>query len=194
MSDLSIQSSFDLFNDYQNVNKSTSALDSSFWDYIEDNDISVNQPGEADELQFEDYMNLMVMQLQSQTIDNTMDSSAMLNQLVQMSSVQMMSSLVDSVNALTQASTLTYAASLVGKTVTVGSLDEDGNMQEIVGTVTGTGTYQDTPVIFVDDEMYALSDIMAVGTLPPIPETETPDDSNDGSDTNDGETGETQQP
>ncbi len=191
MSDLSIQSSFDLFNDYTSTNSSTSALDSSFWDYIEDNDISVNQTGEADELQFEDYMNLMVMQLQSQTIDSTMDSSAMLNQLVQMSSVQMMSALVDSVDALTQASTLTYAASLVGKTVTVGAFDAEGNMEEIVGTVTGTGTYQNTPVIFVDDEMYALSDIMAVGTLPPVPETETPDgdtSTGDGEGTGEGET------
>lgn len=121
-------------------------------------------------LNFEDYLQLMVQQLQNQTMDNTMDSSAMLNQLVQMSTVQMMASLKNSMDTVADASTLTYAASLVGKTVTVGSYDEEGNIKEIVGTVEGTGTYQGVPVIFVNGEMYALSDIMAIGTLPEIPE------------------------
>ena len=121
-------------------------------------------------LQFEDFLQLMVSQLQNQTIDNTADTSDMLNQLVQMSTVEMLVSVQESQEALVSANTLNYAASLVGKTVTVGQYDENGNIQEIVGTVTGTGTYQGTSVIFVDGEMYALNDIMAVGTLPSLPE------------------------
>ena len=39
-----------------------------------------------------------------------------------------------------------------------------------MGTVQGTGTYENVPVIFIDDEMYPLNSIMAVGTLPEIPE------------------------
>ncbi len=185
MSDLIIPSSYDLYNDYStNLNNaSTAGLDSAFLDYITNNNISVNNPGESDELEFTDFLNLMVMQLQSQSIDSTMDSTEMLNQLVQMSSVQMMSSLQDSMNAMTQASTLTYAASLVGKTVTVGSYDSEGNLVEVVGDVTGTGTYQNTPVIFVNNEMYALSDIMAVGTLPPKEDAGSGDSSSDGGNT-----------
>lgn len=121
-------------------------------------------------LEFEDFLQLMVQQLQNQTIDNTADTSDMLNQLVQMSTVEMLVSVQESLEALVSANTLNYAASLVGKTVTVGQYDENGNIQEIVGTVTGTGTYQGTSVIFVDGEMYALNDIMAVGTLPSLPE------------------------
>ena len=121
-------------------------------------------------LQFEDFLQLMVSQLQNQTIDNTADTIDMLNQLVQMSTVEMLVSVQESLEALVSANTLNYAASLVGKTVTVGQYDENGNIQEIVGTVTGTGTYQGTSVIFVDGEMYALNDIMAVGTLPSLPE------------------------
>ena len=120
-------------------------------------------------LQFDDFLQLMVQQLQNQTIDNTADTSDMLNQLVQMSTVQMLTSVKDSMEALVSASALNYAASLVGKTVTVGQYDEDGNIQKIVGTVTGTGTYQGTSVIFVDGKMYTLKDIMAVGTLPNLP-------------------------
>ena len=44
-----------------------------------------------------------------------------------------------------EANTLTYAASLVGKTVTIGVYDDQGNLQELVGEVTGTGTYQGSP-------------------------------------------------
>lgn len=148
--------------------------------------INVKDEDDSFGLNFEDFLQLMVQQLQNQTMDNTADTGEMLNQLVQMSTVEMLSSVQDSIEAMVNASSLSYAASLVGKTVTVGQLDEEGNLQEVVGTVTGTGTYQDTLVIFLDnDEMYALSDIMAVGTLPALP-TE-PTDPDAGSET-EGET------
>lgn len=137
---------------------------------LEDMGITVTQPGEDIGLDFTDYLQLMVQQLQNQTMDNTADTSDMLNQLVQMSVVQMMTAVKTSINNLVDASTLSYAASLVGKTVTVAKYDEDGNIEEVVGEVTGTGTYQGVSVVFVNDEMYALSDIMAVGTLPEVPE------------------------
>lgn len=143
-------------------------------------------------LNFEDFLQLMVQQLQNQTMDNTADTSEMLNQLVQMSTVQMLSSVQDSMEAMVNASSLNYAASLVGKTVTVGKLDEEGNLQEVVGTVTGTGTYQGAFVIFLDNnEMYYLNDIMAVGTLPDLPEEpEEPTDPGDGvTDPDEGGTG-----
>ena len=50
------------------------------------------------------------------------------------------------------------------------SVTDDNEIEEVVGTVTGTGTYQGAQVIFVDGEMYPLSNLMAVGTLPEIPE------------------------
>lgn len=140
-------------------------------DELESMGIEVNQPGEDIGLDFTEYLQLMVQQLQNQTIDNTTDTSDMLNQLVQMSVVQMMTTVQESLESLVDASTLNYAASLVGKEVTVGRYDDEGNLEEVVGQVTGTGTYQGTPVIFVNGEMYALNSIMAVGRLPEIAET-----------------------
>ena len=134
---------------------------------------TVSDPDDAIGLDFTDFLQLMVQQLQNQTIDNAADTSDMLNQMVQMSMVQMMSTVQSSLEDLTASSTMTYAASLVGKTVTVGSYDENGKIKEIVGTVEGTGTYQNTPVIFVNGEMYPLNSIMAVGTLPEIPDEGT---------------------
>ncbi len=146
-------------------------------------DYEINNPGEDLGLEFTDYLQLMVQQLQNQTIDNTTDTSDMLNQLVQMSVVQMMTTVKTSIDTLVDANTLTYAASLVGQTVTVGRYDDEGNLQEIVGEVTGTGTYQGVQVIFVDGEMYALSDIMAIGRLPEVPEApEEPPEEGSGGD------------
>lgn len=144
---------------------------------------TVTDEDDAYGLDFSDYMLLMVKQLQSQTIDNTADTSDMLNQMVQMSVVQMMSKVQTSLNELTAANTMTYAASLVGKEVTVGEYDEEGNIQEVVGTVTGTGTYQGMMVIFVGDKMYPLNSIMAVGTIPDTgdgSDTETPEEPENG--------------
>lgn len=163
-------------------------------DDLERMGINLVDPSNDMGLQFEDYLQLMVKQLQNQTMDNTADTSEMLNQLVQMSTVEMLATVKDSIEALVSASTLNYAASLVGKTVTVGKLDEEGNIEEVVGTVTGTGTYQGTPVIFVDGEMYALNDIMAVGVLPELPEEpEEPTDPGDGEGENGGGQEETTQ-
>lgn len=155
-------------------------------DYSDLEKLGINIKDEDDQfgLNFEDFLQLMVQQLQNQTMDNTADTGEMLNQMVQMSTVQMLSSVQDSMEALINASSLSYAASLVGKTVTVGKLDDEGNLQEVVGKVTGTGTYQGAFVIFLDDnEMYYLTDIMAVGTLPDLPEEpEEPTDPTDPTD------------
>lgn len=137
---------------------------------LERQGINVLDEDDSFGLNFEDFLQLMVQQLQNQTMDNTADTSEMLNQLVQMSTVEMLATVKDSVEALVNANTLNYAASLVGKTVTVGKFDDEGNLEEVEGTVTGTGTYQGTIVIFVDGEMYPLNNIMAVGSLPDLPE------------------------
>ncbi len=161
-----------------------SALDTEVLDYLQQNNINLNSTGETSSLEFEDFMLLMVKQLQSQTLDSTMDTSEMLNQLVQMSSVQMMGSLQDSMLAMAQSTNLTYAASLVGKEVTVGQVDSTGAYSQVVGTVTATGTYQGTAVLFVGEDMYALNEILAVGRLPDL--TQTPDADTDSEDSTDG--------
>ena len=94
-----------------------------------------------------DFLTLMVTELKNQSIDQTADTSDMLNQLVQM---QMVQALVN----MTDASVMSYAASLVGKEVTVAQYDADGNLQEVVGVVTGTGTYDGNQVVFVGDKYY----------------------------------------
>ena len=112
-------------------------------------------------LEMTDFLNLMVTQLTSQSMDQTADTSEMLNQMVQMQ-------MITAITNLTDASIMSYAASLVGKEVTVGQYDAEGNLQQTVGQVTGTGTYGGEQVVFVGDKYYYMSEIMAVGRLPEV--------------------------
>ena len=164
-------------------------------------------------LSFTDMLGLMVAQFQYQSIDNQADTTDMMNQLVQMSSMQAMTELTTQMQEVVLANVMTYSASLVGKTVTIGIYDEAGKLHDFEGVVEGTGTYNGQQVIFVDGKSYALSSIMAVGKLPPKVEeddktegdgdktegTENPDDKveqtpgTEGEDTTGGETDETVQ-
>lgn len=124
-------------------------------------EITIAKKGSNLDLDMTDFIQLMITQLTTQGIDETMDTSEMLSQMVQM---QMITSMVN----MTDAVTMNYSASLVGKNVTVGKYGDDGTLQEIYGEVTGTGTIDGQQVIFLDNkEYYFLSEIMAVGKLPP---------------------------
>ena len=132
-------------------------------------------------LSFTDMLGLMVAQFQNQTIDNQASTTDMMNQLVQMSSMQAMTEMSTQIQELTLANIMSYSASLVGKTVTVGQYDETTKETiEIVGVVQGTGTYNGQQVIYLDNgKGYFLSEIMAVGKLPPKPEDpDAPDPDN----------------
>ena len=132
-------------------------------------EITIAKKGSNLDLDMTDFIQLMITQLTSQGIDDTMDTSEMLNQMVQM---QMITSMVN----MTDAVTMNYSASLVGKHVTVGKYGDDGKLQEIYGEVTGTGTIDGQQVIFLDNkEYYFLNEIMAVGKLPPKEEDKEED-------------------
>jgi flagellar basal-body rod modification protein FlgD len=110
-------------------------------------------------LDMTDFLQLMVAQFENQTIDDTADTSDMLNQLV---SMQMITALSE----ITEATTTMYAGSLVGKEVTIGEYDSSGTLHEYVGTVTGTGYSNGSPIIFIGDQTYSLSSVLAIGQLP----------------------------
>ena len=111
------------------------------------------------ELNMEDFLKLMIVQLTSQTIDDAMDTSEMMNQMVQMQ-------MITAITNLTETSIQSYANSLVNKVVTVGIVS-NGVLEEREIVVMGTGTYNGQQVIFGSDgRMYYLNQIMAVGIMP----------------------------
>jgi flagellar basal-body rod modification protein FlgD len=73
---------------------------------------------------------------------------------------------VQAITSITEATQASYASSLVGKEVTLGQYDNQGGLQETVGTVTGMGLSNGSQIIFVDGEAHSLTEILAVGRLP----------------------------
>ncbi|MGB5824012.1 MAG: flagellar hook capping FlgD N-terminal domain-containing protein [Proteocatella sp.] len=122
-------------------------------------------------LEMDDFLALLVKQLQNQDMMNPMDDTAFMNQMTQMATVQAM-------NTFTDVSVTTYAASLVGKEVTVAELDAKDEMKEIEGLVTGAAVYGGEHVIFINGKSYSLTQIMAIGKLPP--KEETPEEPEEG--------------
>lgn len=125
------------------------------------------------ELDMMDFLTLMVAQFQNQTMDDTASTSEMMNQMVQMSVIQAVTNLS---TLITQSNSMSYAASLVGKEVSIAEKLGNKITGEIRGVVTGTGVFNGEQVIFIGDKQYALGDVMAVGTLPgndPLQKTES---------------------
>lgn len=137
--------------------------------------------GPSDELSFMDMLQLMILQFQNQTIDDTASTTDMMNQLCQMTTMQAMTSMEDSITAMTKTNEMLYISSLVGEEVTVGYTDGDGAWTEYTGTVTGAGYYGGYPVVFLDDmdTFFYTSEILAVGRLPET-STETDPEEDDG--------------
>ncbi len=123
-------------------------------------------------LDMTDFLTLMVATFQNQDIDNPADTSTMMTQMVQMSVIQ---AITDISQLISDSTNMTYGASLIGKEVTVGVYNSDfTDMKEITGVVTGTGQLDGKQVIFIGDDIYLVSDIMAVGRMPNVDGSDKP--------------------
>lgn len=162
------ENSMDILNREKATDKKTEGVTSSDYDSLK-TATKEREREPSNELTFEDMLSLMITQLQNQSIDNTADTNDMMNQLISMTVMQSLTTLTTAVEEVQTASTMSYAASLVGKEVTLGIYNEKTKeIEELYGTVEASGTYDGKQVIFVNGESYFLSSIMAVGKLPPI--------------------------
>lgn len=179
---------FDITNRYADQNK-VGKKEATSTDSLNGNDRTdvTSKRDPSGSLTFEDMLLLMVTQMQNQGIDSSMDTKDMMNQIIQMTVMQAITEMNTKVEDLTEANILSYSASLVGKTVTMAILDDNGNLAgEKVGEVTATGTYNGQRVIYVDGERFPINQILAVGTLPERPggdESTTPGTDENGSGT-----------
>lgn len=124
-------------------------------------------------ISIDDFYKLMAAQLQNQDMTNPTDQTEFINQMTQLAVVQ-------AIDTFTDISITSYAASLVGKDVTIAAVNTDGSLNEIYGTITATGLYGGEQVIFVNDKSYKLSQIMAVGKLPDTENSTPAEGSGDG--------------
>ncbi len=116
-------------------------------------------------LSMTDFYELLAAQLKYQDMDNPADMSEMMSMMVQ-------SQMIEAITNMAYTNTTSYAASLVGKEVTVAETDADGAYKgDVVGTVTGV-VLGDNPIVMVDGKSYSLSQVMAVGSVTTSEDTE----------------------
>jgi flagellar basal-body rod modification protein FlgD len=106
-------------------------------------------------LDMDDFLKLMVAQLQNQDMNNTADTSQYTAQMAQFSMVQALTEL----NEMTKT---TYSMSLIGKDVTLAENAADGSLHVVAGTVQGVNLYDGEAQVIVNGVSYPVSSIMEV--------------------------------
>ena len=102
-----------------------------------------------------DFLTLFVTQIQNQDFNDPMDNSEMMNQITQLSNMQMM-------QQMASFSKSSYAMSLVGKTVTATRYDSSGDLDTTTGTVSKVSLVDEEYVLYVNGKQYNLEEIMEV--------------------------------
>lgn len=108
-----------------------------------------------------DFYKLLAAQLKYQDMDNPMDTSEMMGQMVQTQMVQVISE-------MSQMNYITYAASMMGKEVTMAEIDSKGNyLDELTtGTVSGVGIGDNPPTLYINGKRYSMNQLVCLGKLP----------------------------
>ena len=117
------------------------------------------------ELSTEGFFKLLAAQLQNQDMSSPMDNSEMMTQMTQIAMMQPMDNFSTSMDDFAQVNTINYGTSMMGKSVLIGVLDKNGNVEKHKGTVTRVDIYNGTPTMYLDDDTktgYPVSGIMSV--------------------------------
>ena len=128
-----------------------------------------------------DFIRLLVAQLQNQDMMNPMDNTEFIAQMATFSSLTAMNSMVEQNMA-------SYAVSLLGKEVTAAAFNSEGRLEKVEGAVTGVSLFEGSPKIYIGDKAFDLQSIMTVGKLPQA-KGESGADGADGADGASGEDG-----
>ncbi len=127
-----------------------------------------------DGLSIDDFYMLLAAQMQYQDADNPMDTAEMMSMMVQ-------TQMIDAITQMAVTNTITYATSMMGKSLTVAEVDYNTGAytnEYITGVVTGVVLGED-PILYIDGNPYLMSQVMAVGEVPLEEETETPEEGTD---------------
>ncbi len=129
-------------------------------------------------LSMDDFFTLLAAQLRYQDMSNPMSNSEMMSQMTQMANLSSITNLSDTLgkvattiedamNSMSQISLSSYATNLLGRTVTVADMDDEGNMiGTTTGIVDGVSLTGSDPYIYVNGKNYLLSHLISAGATP----------------------------
>ena len=103
------------------------------------------------------FLNLLVLQMQNQDFMNPMDDTTYITQMTQFSNMQQM-------QKMAEYSQTSYAMSLVGKTVTASRIQVNGSLDTTTGVVDKVSLVDGEYVLYVGGKTYTLSQIMSIQT------------------------------
>jgi flagellar basal-body rod modification protein FlgD len=109
----------------------------------------------------DDFMTLLLAQLKNQDPLEPMDSTAMMSQLAQLNSLNALLAIQSSLDELNKSQSMSYASSLLGKTITA-IPDVNDTSSAITGVVTSMLTENGKTTVQVDGNDIDISSIVAV--------------------------------
>jgi len=133
----------------------------------------------GDSVSENEFLNLLVTQLQNQDPTQPMDDSQFVSELAQFSSLQETTNLNTTMTGFTQTSGLQTAASMIGATVTTSATDSNGNL--ISGEVTSASNASGVANVIVGGNTVPLSEVTAVSFPSAVSTSSTTGSSSTGS-------------
>lgn len=109
----------------------------------------------------DDFMTLLFTQLKNQDPMKPMDSSEMMGQIATLNSLNALLAIKESITALNESQTLSYASSLIGKTINAVP-DASDTSTIVTGVVTSMTTYNGETLVQIGDTDVKLSTIVSV--------------------------------
>lgn len=121
--------------------------------YVQVKDQDANDTFSNGSLDFDGYLKLLVAQMGNQDFNDPMSDADLLNQMAQYS-------MLEGIKDMTQQTAISYAASLVGKVVTV----SDGKYYH-TGTINSISVEKGKPFVMIDGQAFKSSDITDIVTM-----------------------------
>ncbi len=109
----------------------------------------------------DDFMTLLFAQLKNQDPMKPMDSSEMMSQIATLNSLNALMAIKDSINSLNDSQTLSYASSLIGKTINAVP-DASDTSKIVTGVVTSMTTYNGETLVQIGNTDVKLSTIVSI--------------------------------
>ncbi len=124
------------------------------------------------ELDMNDFMNLLVAQMTNQDMLNPTTDTEFIAQMAQFTTLQ-------GINTIQEYQLSSYAASYVGKTVSIAHIGDTGNLTKAEGIVSAVTFYEGQPQVVVDNVKYPLFSVMEIK----VPATTKPEETTKPEDT-----------
>lgn len=109
----------------------------------------------------DDFMTLLFAQLKNQDPMKPMDSSEMMSQIATLNSLNALLAIKESISSLNDSQTVSYATSLIGKTINAVP-DASDTSTIVTGVVTSMTTYDGETMVQIGDTDVKLSTIVSV--------------------------------